>query len=227
MTLHNTHCEPELPAPRREEQWSELKRLVAPQVYPPGSLLHMAGEIAHDGYVIGDGAIKLVRHGNGREQIIGLRTTGWLVGTAALLTESRHTSTAQTVTRSVLYRIPAPQFRRLARTHDRLSWQIHQMLSEELRLHEDHLAAIGCCRVRHRLENCLWNLCKSVDMMRANGSGLRLAIPLKNWELAQLVTTSPEHLSRVLRQLEAEELIARRKGWIEVQDPDRLWHREV
>jgi len=53
--------------------------------------------------------------------------------------------------------------------------------------------------------------------------GIRFELPLRNWELAQLLGVTPEHLSRILRDLTKEGIIRRAKGWILVERPEKLW----
>jgi DNA-binding Lrp family transcriptional regulator len=52
--------------------------------------------------------------------------------------------------------------------------------------------------------------------------GVRL--PLKYWEIAQLVGITPEHLSRILRQLEQEGIIKRKDGRLVISDFRKLYH---
>jgi CRP-like cAMP-binding protein len=53
---------------------------------------------------------------------------------------------------------------------------------------------------------------------------IRLQSPLKHLEIAQLIAVTSEHLSRLLNQLEQDGLRRRRKGWVIIQDPRKLWH---
>jgi CRP-like cAMP-binding protein len=52
---------------------------------------------------------------------------------------------------------------------------------------------------------------------------LRVALPLKYTELARAIVTTRQHLSRVLKQLEDENLIHREKGWLVIPDANRFW----
>jgi hypothetical protein len=48
---------------------------------------------------------------------------------------------------------------------------------------------------------------------------MRLQIPLKLRELAQLIAIAPEYLSRLLRELEQQGTLRRDKGWLIITDP--------
>jgi CRP-like cAMP-binding protein len=41
---------------------------------------------------------------------------------------------------------------------------------------------------------------------------IRLHLPLKHWEIAELIAVTPEHLSRVLKRMEREGIMRREKG---------------
>jgi len=51
---------------------------------------------------------------------------------------------------------------------------------------------------------------------------MRIHNPLKHWEIAQLISVTPQHLSRLLKRLEEEGIIRRNKGWLIISDYQRL-----
>jgi CRP-like cAMP-binding protein len=84
------------------------------------------------------------------------------------------------------------------------------------------IAQLGCVPARQRLEHLLRLLIKA-QAVRAPGEAVRLELPLKNWETAQLIAVTPAYLSRLLNQLERAGLLRRRAGWIIVPEPHKLW----
>jgi len=50
--------------------------------------------------------------------------------------------------------------------------------------------------------------------LKLSNNEMRLQMPLKHWEVAELIAVTPEHLSRVLRQMETEGILRREKGWL-------------
>ena len=52
--------------------------------------------------------------------------------------------------------------------------------------------------------------------------GIRLHLPLRLWEVAQLIAVTPTYVSNLLRELEHERIIRRSKGRLIVLDPGRL-----
>jgi predicted transcriptional regulator len=52
---------------------------------------------------------------------------------------------------------------------------------------------------------------------------IKMHLPLKHREIAQLIAVTPQHLSLVLRQMEVEGTIRREKGWVIVRNYQRLY----
>lgn len=84
-----------------------------------------------------------------------------------------------------------------------------------------HLAELGSLPVRRRLERLLLELAREA-MRHSPNIPVRITPPLKHYELAQAVMTTPPHLSRILSDLEQEGLVRRYRGWIVLPDPTRL-----
>ncbi len=74
------------------------------------------------------------------------------------------------------------------------------------------------------LEQFLWDVLVS-HSPGASGSPPRLQLPIPQWELARYLGVTPQYVTRLLGQLEDEGLLLRRKGWLIIADPHRLWHR--
>jgi CRP-like cAMP-binding protein len=55
---------------------------------------------------------------------------------------------------------------------------------------------------------------------------VRFKLPMKHWEVAQLVGITPEHLCRLQRQMEQEGLLQRENGWLIISGLDRLYRYE-
>jgi CRP-like cAMP-binding protein len=74
---------------------------------------------------------------------------------------------------------------------------------------------------KQRLERLLAQLIEPSEG-NAQGIELRVTLPFSHRDLAGLVGITPEHLSRLLRQLTGEGLISRKKGLIVVTDLRKL-----
>jgi CRP-like cAMP-binding protein len=121
-----------------------------------------------------------------------------------------------------LRRLPAASFRHLVKTQPALSWQLHEALSIELNDQTVRLAQLGCYSSRRRLVYVLWGLISAQQQVHGDHREVRVRLLLKHYEIAGLIAVSPEHLSRLLKQLQREGVVRHDKGWLVVPDPHKL-----
>jgi CRP-like cAMP-binding protein len=132
------------------------------------------------------------------------------------------TETPVTITQCFLRRLPAASFRHLVRTEPALSWHLHQTLSVEVCDQTVQLANLGCLSSRHRLGHMLRHLV-AIQCGGGDDAGeVRLRLPLKQYEIAGLIAVTPEHLSRLLKQMQREGVVRHDKGWLVVSDTHKL-----
>ena len=206
--------------PDRADSWLPL--LPAALSYPVGTVLMQQGGEPGDVFYVEEGLAKLVRTGSdGREQILGLRGPGWFLGAALVLVLTAHPASAVAVTPCRLSRLTRQAFLDLMMKHEALSWHVHQMHSREVLSQFQQMADLGTATSRQRLERILRRLTGAVPPSR-NDDEVRLSLPLKRWELASLIAITPEHLSRLLRQLRDDGLIRIHNGYIVIPDVRRL-----
>lgn len=207
---------------------AETRKLVsdiAPaQAYAPGTKLFHQGTRAQDVYFISQGLVKLVRvEQGGREVIIDLRFPNWLLGAATLLLGKSHPASAVTLAECHLHRIPGGVFYELLKANAAFSLHLHRLHSYEVLNHISHVSQLSCLTAQQRLENLLWQLTSTLRQ-RESLDEIQVQLPLKYWEVAQLLAITPEYLCRLLKKMHEEGLLRQDKGWIIVSDFKKLWH---
>jgi len=85
------------------------------------------------------------------------------------------------------------------------------------------MARISCLPAQERLADLLWELAHALALPTSSGEIL-LRLPLKHWELAQLIAVTPEYLSRLLKNMQREGIVRQKKGLMIIQNVDKLWH---
>ncbi|HEY2976020.1 MAG TPA: Crp/Fnr family transcriptional regulator [Pyrinomonadaceae bacterium] len=192
----------------------DFKDLALPQVYPATIELFQQDSAAQEVFLIERGLVKLIRlEQEGRELITHLGSSGWLLGASSVIMQEPYAVTAITLTKCSLRRISGEAFRDRLRTDSQFSWYLHQRHSQEILDQMIHVAQLGCLSARHRLEQLFLYLISALELNVANNE-IRMHAPLKHWEVAELVAVTPEHLSRMLRQMETEGVLRREKGWL-------------
>jgi len=212
--------------------YSGWKKMCQSCIYQRASattVLFQQGTLAQSAMIIEEGWIKLVREEkDGQVQIIAIYPPGSLLGAETLISNQLHSATAITLTSCRFYSIPLMVFLRWIRTDPHFSRQILRAFSRKINAREIASAQSKCLSPRLRLEQILLQLLSVQNQsdVNANGkygnAGYKLLVPLQRQELAQMVYVTPEHLSRLLKELEKDQLIRRDRGWLVVTSPDKL-----
>jgi CRP/FNR family cyclic AMP-dependent transcriptional regulator len=203
--------------PKNHGQWGSHI-----QTFPAHTQIYQQGESADTLYLIERGLVKLTRLApNGREIIAGIRRRHWLIGTTAVLLRGEYTYTAIALVRTSLRCIPANVFLNLVKMNSQLSWQLNLSLSREVINHRKRLEANSCMAAKDSLKSFLCELIQEQEQDEP-GSPSRFHVPLKSHELAEIVAVTPEHLCRLLKEMEQDQIVRREKGMLVVNDPAAL-----
>jgi CRP/FNR family transcriptional regulator, cyclic AMP receptor protein len=193
---------------------------------PPSTTLFLQGNPPREVFYVERGLVKLIRMSeNGQELAIGLPSKGSLLGAASLIVQEPYPFTAVTVTRCALSRIPADLFLRLAKTDEQFCWYLHEIHSLEVHRQAGRLAALRCLSARQRFEKLLLEFLSSMPDHEKQTS-MKIRLPLKHWEIAQLIGVRPEHMSRVLQQIKQEGVLHEEDGCMVVPDVRKLRNRD-
>lgn len=196
--------------------------LGAAHAFPKGVELFSQGHALEEIAYVVSGWVKLVEvDADGHELIVQLLSTGAWLGSDSVVANVPTPVSAVTCSPTRVATMSRAAFRRLL-TEDRsfcrlvleahahaLCRQMHQMLR------------LGMLPSRQRLQHVIREFIE-VEGRRQTARGARVTIPLLRRELAQLIAVTPEHLSRLLKEMEIDGLIQRDSGWISVPDVDRL-----
>lgn len=171
-------------------------------------MLAQHGAASSKVYWIESGVVKMVcLQADGTELITGLRTNGWIVGAQGALVPARKEPVAITATKCELRSLPVETFVKTYQELQTLSRHVTNMLALELALRLRANSSVRHSTTRTRLEHFI-DECNAVSRTLPEGVP---ALRLKQTEIAQIVGSTPEHLSRLLHQMESEQLIDKTK----------------
>lgn len=147
-----------------------------------------------------------------------------MLGLAEVALERSFAATATALERCRYRYLDSAGFRHLVRGDALMSWQLLLMLGQEV--HElTQLAALARLPAQRRLKHLLCELVHTSDGEARDG-WIRLEPLLKQWELAQRIAVTRETLNRLLRQLESEGFVSRRKGWLRISESAKQRHED-
>jgi len=164
---------------------------------PAGTLLVEQGGKSRAIYLIEEGLVKLT-HLNicGRESTIGLRSEGWYAGATSALLNEASVYAVSTVTGCMVARLPVHDFRRyLNESHEMMDHFIAGLCFE--------VAAQASLQVELMVNSAEDRLDHFMLERTTEHPSRRTVDPLpvlKQMEVAQLLSITPEHLSRLLHK---------------------------
>lgn len=148
--------------------------------------------------VVHTGTVKISRtSAAGQEQMLRVLGPGDFIGESAFLTGARPDHAAEALEDTELCVFRHADFGRLVEKHPSIGMRMLQGLSERLDDLETRLASVVSGNVSSRLADYLLSL----PATPAPGGTIEVRLPLAKKEVAALLSTTPESLSRQLRRL--------------------------
>lgn len=178
--------------------------------YPEGSVVLMEGQASRGVFIVCQGRVKLMTtNADGKTLIVKIASPGDLIGLQAVVTGHAYELTAETLQPTQLAYIARDQFLKLLKAHGDACLRATQHLSRDCDSAYDVIRSIGLCHsVPGKLARLL--LQWSVAEGRSSGGVVRMKMGLTHEELAQLIGSSRETVTRILGDF-------KRNGMLEVQ----------
>lgn len=185
-----------------------LGALVRKRSFPKGSTVFSEGEPVAGLYFLMLGRLKIIRRSvDGQESIIHVLRTGEIFGGAAFFDRGPLPATAETLADSVVGVLERRDLEELLRQRPQVAMKMLEAMGERLRETQRRLAGLSRQDVSSRLAEVLLILGRKFGT--AAGAELRLGAPLTHQELADLIGSSRETVSRILGDF-------RRRGLVEI-----------
>lgn len=189
--------------------------------YRRGQVIFYEGNPALAIYCVHSGMVKLFKTGySGEEFVIRLLGPGEIIGFRALLADEPFAATAQAVSDTQVCIISKESFLGVLNSSMELSSKIMARLAVDLRISEEQFLSRAQETVKQRTARMLLHLLETSDGLSADNS--RISVPLLRSEMAQVVGTTPETLSRTLRSLAQKGILKLTRSDISVTDVAKL-----
>ncbi|MDJ0786659.1 MAG: Crp/Fnr family transcriptional regulator [Myxococcota bacterium] len=170
--------------------------------HPRGSTIVEEGLPGDSLYILRDGRVKVTKlSDDGREKILEMLGEGDFVGEMALLERAPRSASVQALTAVTVLALSRADFLGLLRKSPELSLSVIQELSRRLRSVNEQASALTFRRVKDRTRDLLIRLAKEEH---ENGTH-RITAPLTHQQIADMVGTARETVTRVVKELKGEE----------------------
>ena len=199
------------------EQYDELAMIVTMQEYKRGQPIFAEGDEGNGFYLVMEGLVKIYKLSmEGKEQILHIFGPGEPFAEAAVFTGSSFPAHALALEKSRVIFVPRASFLKLIEENPSLAMNMMAALSMRLKKFTHMIEDLSLKEVPGRLAAHILYLSEQQD----NSDSVRLNIGKA--QLASLLGTIPETLSRILTKLGKQGLLSTEGPVISILDRDGL-----
>ena len=188
----------------------------------PGEILFSQGEKGNGVYCIKSGLIGLRRVDiNGNSVLIRLVSAGFTVGYRTFLTGQAHINSAEALTSSTLCYVPRPMVEQLLKANPLLGERFLQHFYDDTIDTENDYVRSLTMGMKSRFLHLILVFYERFGYQDENGNAV-VDLPVKKGEIAELVGVRPESISRLIDQLQNDEVLRIKDRRVEFADVDRV-----
>ena len=203
----------------------ELKRIrtiAKLQTFPSGAMIIKKADTAQHMFLVLGGRVKIFCYSNARKRkTFAYLGPGDFFGEMAVIVDTDRAASVEAVEDCRLLIIRKSDFRKLLLSDTKLCFNLLRAVSARLRRADEEIENLLFRNVLGRVAKAIHDLAKNGGSKRYK-SGLLLRQKYTHQELADLVGTTREPLSRALAMLRRAELVDTHKGLIHIIDPKKL-----
>ena len=185
-----------------EDQLKDIKSIAVDRRFAKGEIIFSEGDEGNGFYVVVDGQVKIFKLSpEGKEQILHIFGPGDPVGEVAVFAGRSFPANADAITSARLLFFPRPAFIELISANPSLAMKMLAVLSMRLRRFTIQIENLSLKEVPGRLASYLIVLSEEQNNEQA------VTLPISKGQLASLLGTIPETLSRIFAKMSAQDLI--------------------
>jgi CRP/FNR family transcriptional regulator, dissimilatory nitrate respiration regulator len=184
------------------KQLAELARIIVDRKYKRGEVLFSEGDEASGFFVLLSGRLKIFKLSpDGKEQILHFVDPGDPFAEVALFAGSRYPAHAEAIKESRAVFFPRAAFQKLIKSDPNLAMNMLAILSQRLKYFSRLVEDLSLKEVPQRLAAYL------LYLSGAGNNDLPVDLSISKGQLASLLGTIPETLSRILSKMVTQGLI--------------------
>ena len=185
-----------------DDQLSAIRQIAVEKQYNKGQTIFSEGDETTGLFVVVDGRIKIYKvSSEGKEQILHIFEAGQSFGEVTVFTGQQLPANAQTLAKSRLLLFPRSAFVDLVTANPSLALNLLAIMSKKLRQFAAQIENLSLKEIPARLASYL------IYLAEEQGSEDAVTLNVSKGQLASLLGTIPETLSRIFAKLSAQDLI--------------------
>ncbi|MGC8970750.1 MAG: Crp/Fnr family transcriptional regulator [bacterium] len=204
-----------------KESLKRIDSISIEKYYKKGDIIILQDSTVEGLYIIREGRVKISRISeDGKIKVLAILSSGDIMGEMSILDEESASATAEAIENSILIFINREGFRSILVRYPIITLSIAQILAKRLRLADREIEELAFYSVKSRVIKMLIELASKYG--EKTDFGIKISLKLTHQELADMLGTSRETVSRIMSALEKRQLIVNEKGYIIIKDIDTL-----
>ena len=196
-----------------EEHRLQIQQITIEKSYRKGETIFIDGDESNGFYLIIDGQVKIFKlSSDGKEKILHIFSRGEPIGEVAVFSGKEYPANAETLTKSRLAFFPKEAFARLIHDNPSLALNMMAVLSKRLKQFAAQIEELSLKDVPGRLAGYL------IYLAEEQNSNAIVMLNITKGQLASLLGTIPETLSRMMSRMSIQKLIDVQGREITIQD---------
>ncbi len=209
-----------------EAELEEVAQFVVERRLKGDTVIFHENDPAAAFYMVKKGRVKIYKLSReGREQILAVLGDGQIFGDVPVFDGGPYPATAATMEESEIFLFRRDDFHQLLRQHPEIALKVIKVLGQRLRQSMELVRDLAFKQVPHRLAGLLLKLAREQNEEVRDGTILDLA--MSRQELADMIGTSRETITRELKKMERAGLIELDRRLVKISNEERLrsWAR--
>jgi len=200
-----------------------LAAITSAAVYPKGATLFVEGQAPRGVYIVCNGRVKLsTSSADGKTLILRISEPGEVLGLPAVVTDKPYELSADVIEPTQANFIPREPFLQFLREHGEAALRVAQQLGETYHSAIAEMRTIGLSRsVGEKLARFLLDMAAQQE---AQGGEVRFTLTLTHEEIAQMIGSSRETVTRLFGDFKRRHLLEVRGSTVVIHDKSGLEH---
>ncbi len=199
-----------------------MEKIKFTAMYPKGSLLFVEGEKARGVFVLCAGKVKLTTSSTeGRTLIVRIAEAGEVLGPSAVLLSKPYEMSAETIEPCQVNFIRTEEFMAWIQSDREAMMSVARQLSDDYYSAQREIRSFGLAQTTsEKLARLVLDWCD--ERGEQTEKGIRLKVLLTHEEIAQMIGTTRETVTRLLTSLRTKKVIDVKGSTFNVVRPDAL-----
>lgn len=204
-----------------DEELAPVAKLFQERAYKRNEIIFFEEDTGHYMYIVRQGRVKVSRLlPSGKEMILAFHEAGEYFGEMALIDGGTTPATVTAMVNTTILSMSATSFQQLLATQSKLSRNLLNMLCARCRDAWSQIEVLTFHNADSRIRTALYQLCRKKGI--ETDKGTRISLQLTHKELADITGISRETATRVLSNLQQENLLSVESRHFLIADPEEL-----